>query len=145
MNTVYDEITLKQQTGFFGPAKVLSFDKKYKTALLQIQNDEEEINTLAKLAVPNCPALIPEDTVLAAGNDINNLFIIGILSHPDFNDSAKDKLTTKDGAYVYLNRNNNDEKINVCNRNGEIVFEYEPNTGNSRMNIQSGRLRIDYS
>ena len=142
MNTVYDETTVKQRTGFFGPAKVLSFDKKYKTALLQIQNDEEEFNTLAKLAVPNCPALIPEDTVLAAGNDINNLFIIGILSHPDYNDPTKDKLTTKDGAYVYLHRNNNDEKINVCNRNGEIVLEYEPKTGNSRMNIQSGDLEF---
>ena len=66
MYNIYEETPVKQLTKYFGPAKVLSFDERYKTAVLQVQTDEVEFNTLGKLAIPNCADLVKEDSVLAA-------------------------------------------------------------------------------
>ena len=130
MFNLSEEISVKQLTKYLGSATVLSYDEEEKTTVLQIKNDEGEYNTFGKVAIPNCPVLMPGDNVLAAGNDINSLYIIGLLNHRESENNKTEKVTL------------NNKKLQVLTENGELIFEYDPEKRINRVNIQSGDLEL---
>ena len=142
MYSIDEETPVMQLSKYFGPAKVLSFDKNYKTAVIEIQTEEGEFKTLGKSAITNSSILVKDDIVLAAGDDTNNLYIIGILSHSNINNAVVYKLVSNNGAYSIVNQNDNEEKIQVFDKNSDLIFEYDPYAGKSRVNIKSGDLEF---
>jgi hypothetical protein len=134
-------IQIDNLTRYFGPAEIISFDENEKTAVIHLKNKEMEYNTFGTLAIPNCPVLSPGDLVLAAGNDINNLFIIGLIKSNQSN-LRSERLTLSNGVYAVSNKIGNEEKMQVCSKQGELLFEYDSKTGASRVNIETGDLEI---
>ena len=142
MYTIYEDMPVMQITKYFGPAKVLSFDKKNKTAELYIETDEGKFESTGKLAIPNCPSLAEEDIILAAGEDVKNLFIIGIIEHFENNETENKKLELSNGIYAELDKYQEGEKIQVRSKEGDLLFEYDTAQNNTRVNIGFGNLEF---
>ncbi len=130
MESLFQEPNFLQISKYFGPADVLSYDEEEKTAAIKIKASGEEYNTLGKLAIPNCCILLKGDIVLAAGNDINNLFIIGIVERIKNEETAIENITLSDKpAQIFSSR-------------GELLFKHDPKTRNSSINVESGNLEF---
>ena len=142
MQTIYEESSVIKLSKYFGPAKVVSFNKGDYVAALLFQSSNGEEIVYGKLAIPKCPEIFEGDTVLIAGNDTNNLYIIGFLNHAISNDMESERLTSASGAYTSINKTSNKEKIQVCNKSDELIFEYDIESGNTRINIEHGDLEF---
>ena len=64
------------------------------------------------------------------------------MSHSENEEPAVDKIISNYGAFTQINKSNNSEKIEVYNKKNELIFEYSPETGNSKINIESGNLEF---
>jgi len=127
MERMVEESAVMPAIKYFGAATVLSYEDDEKTAVIELKTETGKFNTLGKLAIPNLASLKTGDFVLAAGNDINSLYIIGLISHSGPDDTIE-KVIVKD------------KPIQLINKKGELIFEYDPKTNGSRVNIQHGGL-----
>jgi hypothetical protein len=139
MISISDEIQTKLLAGYFGPAKVLDLNKDETYALLGIENGEEQIEAWGKITVSLPQELSFGDVVLAAGKDLDQIYIIGLLNSQS---SGKKKIITENGSCVLIEKENASEKVRLFSAKNELIFEYEPSSGNSRINIESGDLEF---
>ena len=142
MYRIYEDTPELQITKYFGPAKVISFDKKDKTAELNIETDEGKFKFTGKIAIPNCPSLAAGDLVLAAGEDIKKLFIIGIIEQFENNAIENKRLELNNGIYAEVDKYQEGEKIQIRSKEGELLFEYDAAQNNTRVKVGFGNLEF---
>ncbi len=141
MSTASQDIPVIQQTRYFGPAEVLDVQEDKGLVLLQIEGTQED-ETWARLAIPYSSDIVRGEMVLAAGEDVHNLYIIGLLNNKTCAGTGEKQISTKDGASANVNAEGETEKLEVRSGSGEVIFEYDPEKGKSRVNIQSGDLEF---
>ncbi len=128
MDKMIEEIAVMPIAKYFGAATILSYEDEQKTAVLQLKTDNGEFITLGKLVISNLSSPpTTGDIVLAAGNDINSLYIIGLIN-PYQSEDTIEKVIVKE------------KPVQLINKKGELIFEYDPETGSSRVNVRSGSL-----
>jgi hypothetical protein len=76
---------------------------------------------------------------LAAGDDINLIYVLGLL---ESSSNTENKLIAANGAYASIKKNNSEEKILVHSPQGDLIFEYDSLSGKSIVNVQSGDLEF---
>ena len=142
MFTLSDEISVMQKNKYFGPATVMDINEKEGLVLLRIESMGRDIRTWGRPAIPYPRKSICGETVLAAGEDINAVYIIGLLDGSSAEETVERRVTLKNGAYASVSVNDGAENFQLCSESGELIFEYDPETGKSRLNIQSGDLEF---
>ncbi|MEE9429804.1 MAG: DUF3540 domain-containing protein [Melioribacteraceae bacterium] len=129
------------QTKYFGKAKVLEVNKSEGLILLQIDNhscDKSEVWSKSALPVPHDFYL--GENVLATGEDFDELYIIGLLNHKPLRHSQINLLKMEDGTIAKIEKELNVEKLQLKSKTGELIFEYNTQSGQRRVNIASGDL-----
>ena len=142
MFTISEGISVMQKDRYFGPATVLDVNEDEGLVLLRIESMEKDIETWGRIAIPYACKLIYGETVLVAGDDINVVYIIGLLNSKPSEKSNEKLLNLKNGTYASISGTGESEKFQLCSKSGELIFEYDPETGKSSVNIHSGDLEF---
>ncbi|MGE5811869.1 MAG: DUF3540 domain-containing protein [Ignavibacteria bacterium] len=137
MIPILEEISQIRSTKFLGPAKVLDLNNEGTLALLGLEILGEKIETWGRIMMSFSQKISFGDTVLAAGEQINEIYIIGII-----NSLSGQPIKARDGTFVTLDKTQNAEKIQVFSKQNELIFEYDSCSGKSRINIHSGDLEF---
>ncbi len=140
MVSIFEDIPVKQLARYFGPAIVLDLNKEGTQALLGFEKGEEKIEAWGKIMLSFSQNLSFGDVVLAVGEEINEIYILGLLKSSA--SPTETRLTTADGSYAFIKKNNSEEKILINSRDGETIFEYDSLSGKSRLNVRSGNLEF---
>ena len=142
MLTVSEKITTMLQTKYFGPAEVLDINEAERSVLLRFPGPAEELEAWARIAIPTSHHFAVGDRVLIAGEDAFNLYVIGLLEVKHEAGGDAQRVKTENGAYATVNKTRSRETVQVRSGSGELVFEYDPEHGKSRVNIYSGDLEF---
>ncbi|HSR16784.1 MAG TPA: hypothetical protein VLM39_01735, partial [Ignavibacteriaceae bacterium] len=134
-----EDVSTNQFTKYFGSAIILDINERENLALLKFEKNEEDFEVWAKSAISYQHKLVYGDSVLAAGENADEIYIIGLLNSLSSNSN---RLISSSGSYVVINKNPNEEKILINSKDGEMIFEYDTNSGKSKINIQSGDLEF---
>src|SRR5690606_14623031 len=126
-----EDLSKLQMTANFIPAVVLESYFKEKKVLLKIKRNDEEVIATAAVALPNFTKLNPGDNVLAAGENLNSLYVIGILNSSS-DEKKTEQFILEDGTYA---RKEN-HKIQIFSKFSEIIFEYDSLSKTSSVNVQ---------
>jgi len=140
MISIVEYFPVKKITSYFGPARVLDLNKERTQALLGLEKGEEKIETWGKIMSSLLQNLSFGDIVLAAGEDVNEIYILGLLKSSV--SRTEERLTTADGTYALIMKSNSEEKILINSKNGETIFEYDPAAAKSRINLQPGDIEF---
>ena len=80
----------------------------------------------------------PRDQVLVAGDLSEQAFVIGCL-----NSAPPTRLNTSDGSGIEIGANTDgDESLRVMTSDNQLLFEYTPATGVSKLNVPEGNLEV---
>lgn len=125
-------------TGSLGPAEVLEIETSGEFIRVRREGSWQLPDGWARIAVANCPALAAGDRVLVAGEQADELYVIGVLSCV-----RPERLQTSRGFYAERGRNSDGgDTLRVLTGRNELLFEVDPATGATRLAIPSGSLEL---
>lgn len=130
------------KTNYFGAAKVVETNQS--DGILRVRVALPQKNTMgwARLAIAGIDVLQIEDEVLIAGEDINHLYVIGILSLKKRSDVVLKKQEIGNGAYTVTDKSSTTPMLRVFSKRNELIFEYDPISEKTCVNIESGHLEF---
>jgi hypothetical protein len=144
MKGLFEQANLMQGIKYFGPALVVASDDpngRVKVMLDRIDASEHMQEEWAHMALATPVSLKAGDMALVAGEQPDNLYIIGILDAARKR-TGQDLLTAQCGARAELHRDGTDERLKIISSRGELVFEYDPLSGKSFVAARAGDLEI---
>ncbi len=114
-------------------AEIISFNREEKTAKIHIDILPEIQKTDAALALPYDIDLTCGDKVLIAGEDICNIYIIGVLS-------AKVSATIRadNGAYARLDTDR--ASLHIFSPHDELIIEYDTVKDTTKVSSSTGKM-----
>jgi hypothetical protein len=132
---------LTAQGGYFGPAEVVSpeiADGQIRVVVPQLHGPRE---SWARLAVAVPAKLRAGDSVLIAGADIDELYVIGWLTAAD---SPPDppRVELANGVQAVVARNGQGETLTVLSAEHKPLFEYESTAGKTRVHLPAGDVEF---
>jgi hypothetical protein len=130
---------------YFGPARVLKYDEAERRVQVLISLSESKKNvhkSWARLAIPNAYTPRWGDTVLVAGDDRDHVYVLGLLNTQAPEPASPEALVLKNGARAVVDGTQEKEKLRVFTKEGGLIFEYDPRTGKSRVNVPTGDLEV---
>lgn len=143
MLSIATQSSLLPQTKYFGPAQVLKFSETDLLVLLRIKDHlGDEFEVWAKTALTVNHEFLYGETVLAAGEDFNELYIIGLLDRKVQNKTEAKILMMEDGTSAKIEKALETEKLQLCSKSGELILEYDAKSRKCRVNIESGDLEF---
>lgn len=143
MNCAVDVMPTLNGIPYFGAATVVepqALDGRVKVSA-QLMGDTRVVSV--RLAVQLGRALSSDEQVLIAGSDINDLFIIGVISSAYAAANQSQVLKSRAGAYASVDTSSaGNETLQVFSSNQELLFEYDPLQHKSKVNISKGDLEL---
>lgn len=140
MLALAQETPVISNTKYFGPAHILELTQIEGLVLLQIDGLEEALK--GRLAVPYTHLCNAGARVLVSGENLNDLYVIGILGSNLKQQAGPQSLVLKNGTIAEITEDSDFEKLQLRTNTGELIFEHNPETGKSRVNLQSGDLEF---
>lgn len=142
MHTIFENKLVMQKTKYFGPATVLDINEDEGLMLLNFDTIERDFKTWGRVAIPQPYNIAFGESVLVSGEDINEIYVIGVLKIKPDDQSSQIRLTLSNGAYASVNKTLESDKFQLRSKSGEMIFEYDPSTGVSSINVQSGDIDV---
>ncbi len=130
---------------YFGPGRILEIDEAkgdVRVLLSRSESDQGVCKTRARLAIPYPCDLEWGETVLVAGEKTDNFYVIGVLNRRAGKKGSENRLVLKNGAKAEVDGPPDSEILKVFSEDGGLIFEYDANTGKSRVDIPTGDLEI---
>jgi len=152
--------SIAEQFSYFGPAIVLEEENDLGQVRIRLdQNSLSQLHAqthtqpqsyLATVACLRTGLLSSQTNVLVAGNEINNLYVIGLLGLPVLegdslktSTSVNKELKTSSGASSRLYKTDKHETLAIYSNKNELVFEYDPSSQKSIVNIVEGDFALN--
>lgn len=125
----------------FNPAVVINVVDENGFIAVDFKNQQQTQSVYARLALPLNQPLNIGDEVLIAGDDAENLYVIGILKlvTPAAN-SARQEIGH--GAYIVMGESKSSPSLQVFSKRHELLIEYDAASGKTRINIEKGNLEL---
>ena len=151
MTTFAQPPSFVAQTDYFGPARVVESGDTADTVHVVLMMRPEAGQVPARIATHSPDPLKEGDRVLVAGDEADDLYVIGILNRRPMEGAGHGGETFKHdsrgkveagGAYAVTDDSDLAPTLRVFSRQGELVFEYDPDTGRARVHIQNGDLEL---
>ncbi len=142
MNATVELMPTLNGIPYFGSAEVVDYDLPKRTVKLKLQLMGSERVAQARIAVQHSAVIGAGVEVLIAGSNLNELFVIGVMSsHAASNEEV---LKTTSGAYAALSNSTSsaDKKIQVYSPRNELLFEYDPVKEQAKVNVSKGNLEL---
>ncbi len=130
---------------YFGPARVIErneTDGQVRVCINHCGDENDTVITWARPALPAPHKVSYGDTVLVAGEQINEFYVIGLLGWNTQQESTSDRLVMACGIQAQKSGRPDEEKLQIISKQGALIFEYDSSTGKSRVDIPSGDLEI---
>jgi len=128
---------------YFGPARVLEHDQgdgRVRVLLGRTGGREKSHTAWARLATPYAFKPNWGDTLLVAGQEPDGYYVIGVLDGRTA--ESERTLALRNGSRAVVTGPPEAEKLTVLSRQGGLIFEYDAETGKSRVDIPEGDLEI---
>ncbi len=130
-------LTAVSPAGYLGPATVLDLNERERLVLVQWQRAGQPCLSWARPAMVTAKALQRGDTVLVLSQNLEDFYLIGLLSAP-----SPAPLTTQAGARVAVSQSAGEEIVQVHSKQGALVLEYHPESGKTLVNVEKGDLEF---
>ena len=140
MNATVELMPTLNGVPYFGSAKVVESDSDTVKVRMQLMGSERMVS--ARIAVQHSAPIGINDEVLIAGSNLNEMFVIGIISSSS--PASKKTLKTANGAYASLSHSasSQESKIQVYSPRNELLFEYDPINEQAKVNVSKGNLEL---
>ena len=130
------------QTRYLGPAKVLETDEEGGQICLRLPGHPQAGNLWARNAIVGQHALRSGDTALIVGEDLDDLYVIGVLNQGESLDSSVNKITLSKGAQANAQGFPGEQTLKVFSPKRELIFEYDEENNKARVNMEAGDLEF---
>ena len=125
MSELTENYSWMTDTRYMGPAHVLDVDDSGSYIFVRLERDFENAEIKARMAIPISCKLHPEDTVLAMGEDIDNIYVIGVINQITKNKSANNRIMLDDGTHAEAFCDQARQSLQVFSNKRELLFEYD--------------------
>lgn len=149
MPNVAELYPLVTETRYFGPARVLETDESENSVRVRIEEMPGNPETWCRVALPFKYDFIQGDEALIAGEDVENLYVIGMLTHRNSQSSARTETSSElkmdNGAYALIDDSIDSSEsgiLRVFSKRKELLFEYDPVAEKARVMVESGDLEF---
>ena len=129
-------------TRYMGPAQVLDIDDSGTYIYLRLEREFTAETIKARLAIPQPCILYPGDTVLAMGEDIENIFVIGVINQGTRMKADSHRIMLENGTHAEVFCNHKKQAIQVFSHKRELLFEYDEKNGKARINLENGDIEF---
>lgn len=126
----------ENKKGLFGQARILSADREKRTAKIYVDSLSGIQEIFAVIAIPYDLDFVRDDIVLIAGDDINSIYIIGVLSA-----KSPVRIDSKNGTYAILTEAETTSSFQLFSDSNELILEYD--TENKKTKINSGNSNLE--
>ncbi len=128
---------------YLGPARVIDPGGGQDPLKVVVEGPEGKRYALAYMALPTTDTIEPGDKVLVAGDNDENLYVIGILGRKPASAFPAPKIVLPDGSYASIEGAIDEQKLCVFSSRNELMFQYDPKTGQARIVSDAQNLVID--
>jgi len=146
MVSISEKIDIIPETRYFGPARVIEYDEANELVRVRFNRvgmHEKICKSWARIAFPLSSKLRYGESVLIAGGNTDDFYIIGTLESKASEKSVNESLKLQCGARAELSGAPNAEKLTVFSKEDDLIFEYDPCSGKTRIDIPRGDLEIN--
>lgn len=126
----------------FSEAEVVSVAPSEGMVRVRLTGDLGGRQVWAKIAAAAPSPAVEGDKVLVAGEDEDNLYVIGWLGARCSRDEPRRVVQTESGGYAAVERAGDSETLRVFSRRGDLVFEYDPESERARISAGAGELEL---
>ena len=130
---------------YLGPGRVLEHDGaegRVQVLLEPAHTGVQAHRAWAQLAIPYPFKPKWGDTLLVAGEDPERYYVIGVLNTQGRGLEPERAVVLGNGARAVVDGPPQGEKLRVFSKEGGLVFEYDADTGKSRVDIPAGDLEV---
>jgi len=140
MNATVELMPTLNGIPYFGSAKVVECDSRTVKVRMQLMGSKRLVS--ARIAVQQSAPIGINDEVLIAGSNLDEMFVIGIISSSST--VSEKTLKTANGAYASLSHSasSQENKIQVYSPRNELLFEYDPVKEHAKVNVSKGDLEL---
>jgi hypothetical protein len=130
--------------GYLGPAQVLEFNRRDRLVLVQWEDRGQSCRSWAAPALAGDYQFVAGDIVLVLSQNLADFYITGLLhSHLGrARGQSPSSIRSASGAIASVSRDAHAETLAVRSPRGELVFEYEPESGKTRVHVPAGDLEF---
>jgi len=139
MSNLAEKYPWERETRYLGQARVVDVDEKEGRALVLLSAAAGKIKTWAAMAIAGTHELTPGDTVLAAGEDFDEMYIIGLIKTAQ---SPPRTITLSGGTSAEASGKPGGQTMKVFSAKKELLFEYDEAAGTARVNMPTGDLEF---
>jgi hypothetical protein len=139
MSNLAEKYSWMRETRYLGPARVVQTDEKTDRTMVRLGGASVNAEVWALMAIAGAPRLAPGDNVLVAGEDTDEMYIIGILKTTT---TPAKTITLSGGTSAQASGKPGEQTMNVFSQKKELLFEYDEATGTARVNMPTGDLEF---
>ena len=136
------EIISDEMISHFGPGRITAGNNSDNVAGVQLSTSLGNKHVQARIATPLAYPLSVGDEVLVAGDDIHNMYVIGVLFQGKKDEASAQRLDIGGDAYITLDRSAGAPVLQVFSKHQELLLEYEPESERTHIHIAKGNLEF---
>ena len=127
---------------YFDTAVVVEDSDTQGFIRVNLMVNREIIQAQARLAIHLISPLNKGDEILVAGADIDNLYIIGVLTNIAPHTELPKRHNIGSGAYIMIDDSSQSSTLQVFSKRNELLVEYDPESEKTRINVEKGNLEF---
>lgn len=139
MSNLAEKYPWMRETRYLGPARVVQADEKSGRTMVRLSGEAVNAEVWALMAIAGAQRLTPGDTVLVAGEDFEDMYIIGLLKTAAL---PPQTITLRGGASAEASGKPGEQTMKVFSAKKELLFEYDEAKGKARVNMPTGDLEF---
>jgi len=120
---------------------VIEFNERDRLVLVQWDKSGQPCRSWARPALSTPTQFRQADVVLVLSQNLEDFYLVGLLATP-VPHSGSVPVKTSSGASVAISQRSGAEVIQVQSKRGELVLEYHPESGKTRVNVEKGDLEF---
>ena len=142
MTSVAAKYEWMPQTRYLGPARVLEVDDTGRRVRLRLTGYPQEGDTWARIAISGHHALKRDDLALVVGEELTDLYLIGILNGETALNGSERKIALSGGTQAQAAGPPEQQTLKVFSAKRELLFEYDEKNSTARVNMEAGNIEF---
>lgn len=130
------------QTRYLGPARVLEVDKTGRRVRLRLTGYPQAGDTWARIAISDHHVLKRDDLVLVVGEELTDLYLIGILNTETASNQSERKIFLSGGTQAQAAGPSEQQTLKVFSPKRELLFEFDEKNSTARVNMEAGNIEF---
>ena len=142
MTSVAEKYEWMPQTRYLGPARVLEVDNPGRRVRLRLTGYPHEGSKWARIAISGHHSLNPGDLALVVGEELSDLYLIGVLNGENPSHALEKKIALSGGTQAEAASRPEEQTLRVFSPKKELLFEYDEKNGRARVNMEAGDIEF---